>query len=67
MKRMLKFCFAWLLGLGLASAWAQKGMDQININGQFLLAARAGQVSARPRCWERAPRSIRETATATRR
>ena len=44
MKRMLKFCFAWLLGLGLASAWAQKGMDQININGQFLLAARAGQV-----------------------
>ena len=44
MKRILKFCFVWLLGLGLASAWAQKGMDQININGQFLLAARAGQV-----------------------
>jgi uncharacterized protein len=25
-------------------AWAQKGVDQININGQFVIAARAGHV-----------------------
>lgn len=34
---------AWMLW-GTPLAMAQKGMDQININGQFLMAARAGQV-----------------------
>lgn len=34
---------AWMLW-GTPLAMAQKGMDQINVNGQFLMAARAGQV-----------------------
>ena len=41
----MQFWCLTLLAIGLApSALAQKGMDQININGQFVLAARAGQV-----------------------
>ena len=36
--------FLALLLFGTPLALAQKGMDQININGQFLIAARAGQV-----------------------
>ena len=36
--------FLSLVLFGTQLALAQKGMDQININGQFLIAARAGQV-----------------------
>ena len=35
---------AALIGSTLPVAFAQKGMDQININGQFIIAARAGRV-----------------------
>ncbi|MEO8120082.1 MAG: hypothetical protein ABI606_12270, partial [Rhodoferax sp.] len=36
--------FALLLGSNMPGAFAQRGMDQININGQYVLAARAGRV-----------------------
>lgn len=36
--------FALLLCSMLPPAFAQRGMDQININGQFVMAARAGRV-----------------------
>jgi len=51
MNKLSKSCAAVLLGssvmLGssLLPAHAQKGMDQININGQFVLAARSGNVA----------------------
>jgi ankyrin repeat protein len=48
MVRMTKFArsgfFALLLCSNPPLTLAQKGMDQININGQFVLAARAGQI-----------------------
>jgi uncharacterized protein len=34
---------SWML-LGAPLAYAQKGMDQLNINGQFVMAGRIGQV-----------------------
>ena len=36
--------FAALLGSNMSPALAQRGMDQINVNGQYVLAARAGRV-----------------------
>lgn len=39
-----RLSFLAIMLLGTPLAMAQKGMDQININGQFLMAARAGQV-----------------------
>ena len=36
--------FAVLLCSNMSLAFAQRGMDQININGQYVLAARAGRV-----------------------
>ena len=36
--------FAFLLASGAPLTFAQIGMDQININGQLVLAARAGRV-----------------------
>lgn len=36
--------FAFLLACQALPASAQRGMDQININGQFVMAARAGRV-----------------------
>ena len=45
---MKKFVRSSLIALLLASnmplVFAQKGMDEININGQFVLAARAGRI-----------------------
>ena len=43
-KRHLSYLLAVVLLLCSNVALAQRGMDQININGQFVLAARAGQV-----------------------
>jgi ankyrin repeat protein len=49
MNSLLRISFSSALALLLCSilfpAHAQRGMDQININGQFVLAARAGQVA----------------------
>jgi uncharacterized protein len=39
----LQSFFAWML-LATPLAHAQKGMDQININGQFVMAGRTGQI-----------------------
>ncbi|WP_310644997.1 ankyrin repeat domain-containing protein [Limnohabitans sp.] len=45
---MKKLIHLVLIGSGLlgmqTAAYAQKGMDQININGQFVMAARVGKV-----------------------
>lgn len=40
-----RYCLAGLMLLCSNIAFAQKGMDQINVNGQFVMAARAGQVA----------------------
>ena len=32
-----------MAGCAIAPAFAQKGADQVNVNGQFVLAARAGR------------------------
>lgn len=45
MTKIPRYCLlALLLSSCLPPAFAQKGMDQVNINGQFVLAARAGRV-----------------------
>ena len=36
--------FAVVIFSTLPVALAQKGMDQINVNGQFVMAARAGRI-----------------------
>ena len=38
-------CLAGLMLLCSNMVFAQRGMDQINVNGQFVMAARAGQVA----------------------
>ena len=43
-KRLSSCCLAGLMLLCSNLVFAQKGMDQINVNGQFVMAARAGQV-----------------------
>jgi hypothetical protein len=35
---------ALLLGSPMSAAFAQRGMDQINVNGQYVLAAKAGRI-----------------------
>lgn len=37
-------CLAGLMLLCSNAVFAQRGMDQINVNGQFVMAARAGQI-----------------------
>lgn len=45
MNTIPRCCFFTLLLCSIVSAaFAQKGMDQININGQFVMAARVGKV-----------------------
>lgn len=45
LTKVVRSCFfAILLFSNLLSAFAQRGADQININGQFVLAARSGQL-----------------------
>lgn len=44
-KNFSRCCLAGLMLLCSNIAFAQRGMDQININGQFVMAARAGQVA----------------------
>ncbi len=43
-KNFSRYCLAGLMLLCSNVAFAQKGMDQINVNGQFVMAARVGQV-----------------------
>jgi ankyrin repeat protein len=38
-------CLAGLMLLCSNAVFAQRGMDQINVNGQFVMAARAGQIA----------------------
>lgn len=44
-NKFLRHLITGLLLLCGSASWAQRGMDQINVNGQFVLAARAGQVA----------------------